>query len=332
MDIIQTTLNYCIESARRGESKINVFDLMYETGLAYSDLQPALAALIERKELVQSDIKTFEFIGDKNRDVNAPTVINPPPVINPPQLSSAELDERRAALEARRQEIMRRMQMEEHADCTEQNNAQDVDDDYIKALKCCIEENIASVSMLQRRFPIGYIKSCKIIDWMEKMKYISEARGNQPRKILITKEEFDSTYGDGEDELDLFDLAEMLEEDDEESFAEELTKNLNGMFSWENTERGIIIRAQGLKFSTGESVQFRLFNDGDGTMLTDDGFAKGALMDRDYYNYSRANSKINKFIQGKRIEYAFGELRLQTDLSTAITDFMYLYWAVESLI
>ncbi len=74
-----------------------------------------------------------------------------------------------------------------------------IDDTFIKALKFCVTSNQASVSMIQRRFPVGYIKACKIIDWMENMNYITQSEGSKPRKVLMSKEEFLNTYGDIDD-------------------------------------------------------------------------------------------------------------------------------------
>ena len=74
-----------------------------------------------------------------------------------------------------------------------------IDDTFIKALKYCVTSNQASVSMLQRRFPVGYIKACKIIDWMENMTYVTPSEGSKPRKVLLSKEEFFNIYGDVDD-------------------------------------------------------------------------------------------------------------------------------------
>lgn len=75
-----------------------------------------------------------------------------------------------------------------------------IDDTFIKALKYCVTSNQASVSMIQRRFPVGYIKACKIIDWMETMNYITQSEGSKPRKVLLTKDEFENIFGDDVDD------------------------------------------------------------------------------------------------------------------------------------
>lgn len=115
--------------------------------------------------------------------------------------------ERRAYLEARRQELIRRMQEtmpEDDDDDEDDDNESENDDDEeieedelrYKALKLIIEKNAVSVSMFQRSFPIGYIRSCKLVDWMESKGYISAGGGSTSRRVLITKEEFDKLYSD----------------------------------------------------------------------------------------------------------------------------------------
>lgn len=85
------------------------------------------------------------------------------------------------------------------ADGEEVNPDTKIDDTFIKALKYCVTSNQASVSMIQRRFPVGYIKACKIIDWMEKMNYVTQSEGSKPRKVLLSKDEFLMTFGEIDD-------------------------------------------------------------------------------------------------------------------------------------
>lgn len=151
--------------------------------------------------------------------------------------------ERQKYLEARRQELIRRMQesMSEDEDDDdkdseiEENDEETIDDDELRyeALKLIIEKDAASVSMFQRTFPIGYIRSCKLIDWMESKGYVSEGGGSKPRKVLITNDEFEKLYNeprlvdDGEDDIDakFAEYEEFLEqhfsEDDSEDEDEE---------------------------------------------------------------------------------------------------------------
>ena len=66
---------------------------------------------------------------------------------------------------------------------------------YIDALRCVILSNSASISLIQRKCSIGYNKAGKIVEWMEEMGYISSFDGAKARKVLISKEEFESKYG-----------------------------------------------------------------------------------------------------------------------------------------
>ena len=66
---------------------------------------------------------------------------------------------------------------------------------YIEALRFVIISGSASISMIQRKCSVGYNKAGKIVEWMEDMGYISSFDGAKARKVLITKEEFESKYG-----------------------------------------------------------------------------------------------------------------------------------------
>ncbi len=74
-----------------------------------------------------------------------------------------------------------------------------IDDIFLKVLKHCVECNVASVNMIQRRFPISYLKACKIIDWMESMNYVTPSEGSKSRKVLLSRTEFINTYGEIDD-------------------------------------------------------------------------------------------------------------------------------------
>ncbi len=54
-----------------------------------------------------------------------------------------------------------------------------------------VDMGSASASMLQRRFEIGYSRAGRIIDQMEERGLISGYDGSKPRKVLITKEEWE---------------------------------------------------------------------------------------------------------------------------------------------
>jgi S-DNA-T family DNA segregation ATPase FtsK/SpoIIIE len=70
-----------------------------------------------------------------------------------------------------------------------------VEDVYIEALKTVIQAGQASISMIQRKYSVGYNKAGKIIDWMENMGYISAFEGSKSRQVLISIDSFEEKYG-----------------------------------------------------------------------------------------------------------------------------------------
>lgn len=63
-----------------------------------------------------------------------------------------------------------------------------VDDDlYDEAVSLILEMQTASVSMLQRRFRIGYTRAARLIDEMEARGVVGPYEGSKPRAVLISK-------------------------------------------------------------------------------------------------------------------------------------------------
>lgn len=69
---------------------------------------------------------------------------------------------------------------------------------FADALRMGIERNGISLSMIQRKFSVGYARAGKIIDTMEELGYVSEANGSKPRTMLITMEKFNELFGNNE--------------------------------------------------------------------------------------------------------------------------------------
>lgn len=66
----------------------------------------------------------------------------------------------------------------------------DVDDElYEDAVKLIVDMQSASVSMLQRRFRIGYTRAARLIDAMEDRGIVGPYEGNRPRTVLIAKQQ-----------------------------------------------------------------------------------------------------------------------------------------------
>lgn len=67
-----------------------------------------------------------------------------------------------------------------------QESVHNVDDElYDEALQLVVEMQTASVSMLQRRFRIGYTRAARLIDAMELNGVVGPYEGSKPREVLI---------------------------------------------------------------------------------------------------------------------------------------------------
>lgn len=63
---------------------------------------------------------------------------------------------------------------------------EDTDELYDEAVKLVVEMQSASISMLQRRFRIGYSRAARIIDQMEARGVVGPPDGSRPRQVLIS--------------------------------------------------------------------------------------------------------------------------------------------------
>ena len=76
----------------------------------------------------------------------------------------------------------------------EEKKKEEVEDElYPSAVELILEMNTASVSMLQRRFRIGYTRAARLIDEMEARGIVGPYEGSKPREVLISKQEEDKT-------------------------------------------------------------------------------------------------------------------------------------------
>jgi S-DNA-T family DNA segregation ATPase FtsK/SpoIIIE len=68
------------------------------------------------------------------------------------------------------------------------------DELFEDAVDTIITNNQASISILQRKLRIGYTRAARLIDLMEKRGLVGPYDGRNPRKILLSKEDFFSDY------------------------------------------------------------------------------------------------------------------------------------------
>ncbi|WP_058485210.1 DNA translocase FtsK [Defluviitalea phaphyphila] len=73
---------------------------------------------------------------------------------------------------------------------------EEVDEYLEKAIEMVIEKEKASISMLQRYLRVGFNRAARIMEEMEKRGIVGPDEGSKPRKVLITKEEFEKMKSD----------------------------------------------------------------------------------------------------------------------------------------
>ena len=62
---------------------------------------------------------------------------------------------------------------------------EETDELFDEAVQLVIKMQTASVSMLQRRFRIGYSRAARIVDQMEQRGIVGPPEGSKPRQVLI---------------------------------------------------------------------------------------------------------------------------------------------------
>lgn len=79
--------------------------------------------------------------------------------------------------------------------------AEDSDEFFSQAVDLILEKEKASVSMLQRQFRIGYNRAARLMDDLERQGIVGPEEGSKPRKVLITKSEWEEMTGAVPDEI-----------------------------------------------------------------------------------------------------------------------------------
>ncbi|MGI6778636.1 MAG: DNA translocase FtsK 4TM domain-containing protein [Acetivibrionales bacterium] len=74
----------------------------------------------------------------------------------------------------------------ESADST----SDDCDDLLPSAIEMVVEAGQASVSLIQRKFKVGYARAARIIDQMEERGIVGGFEGSKPRQVLITRQQW----------------------------------------------------------------------------------------------------------------------------------------------
>ncbi len=80
---------------------------------------------------------------------------------------------------------------------------EEVDALFYDILKFAISTGTISVTMLQRKFRLGYSRAARVVDQMYERNFVSKQEGAKPREVLITQEQFNELFGEGvPDEID----------------------------------------------------------------------------------------------------------------------------------
>ena len=88
------------------------------------------------------------------------------------------------------EDILEKIEKTDISDKEADENNDDIDELLDDAIETVIETGQASAVFIQRRFKVGYARAGRILDQMEKRGIISGYQGSKPRKVLISKEEW----------------------------------------------------------------------------------------------------------------------------------------------
>ena len=64
------------------------------------------------------------------------------------------------------------------------------DKQFLEAAELAIRQRKISTSLIQRKLGVGYSKAAKFVDTMEDLGLVSEANGQKPREVLLSREEW----------------------------------------------------------------------------------------------------------------------------------------------
>ena len=86
------------------------------------------------------------------------------------------------------------------SDAEKEEAAEEYDPRLPEAVEIVIEAGQASISMLQRRMRVGYARAGRLIDDMAQRGIVSEADGAKPRTVLISREQYQQMFDEGEEQ------------------------------------------------------------------------------------------------------------------------------------
>src|SRR4029078_8100124 len=84
-------------------------------------------------------------------------------------------------------------------DAPDDEMSPDSDDLLEQAAQLVVESQSASVSMIQRRFRVGYTRAGRLIDILERRGIISGYEGSKPRQVLVSAADLPRILGKSAD-------------------------------------------------------------------------------------------------------------------------------------
>lgn len=93
--------------------------------------------------------------------------------------------------DSKQAEILARIERSDTNGSSSKDQSNGGDELLMDAIELVIDSGKASVSMLQRRFRIGYNRAARIVDIMEEMGVVGPQDGSSPRQVIMTREEFE---------------------------------------------------------------------------------------------------------------------------------------------
>jgi S-DNA-T family DNA segregation ATPase FtsK/SpoIIIE len=72
----------------------------------------------------------------------------------------------------------------------QETNSGDNDELLPQAIDMVVDNGQASVSLIQRKFKVGYARAARIVDQMEARGIVGGFEGSKPRQILISKQQW----------------------------------------------------------------------------------------------------------------------------------------------
>src|SRR5690606_28780675 len=77
-----------------------------------------------------------------------------------------------------------------------------MDELFPEAMELVVRTGQASISLLQRRFRIGYTRAARLIDDLERRGIVGQYEGSKPREVVITPEQAAKLYEEFKNKLE----------------------------------------------------------------------------------------------------------------------------------